>query len=492
MLLSELIKKAELGSVSLKGDADVARLADDSRKCGPGACFVAVRGWLDDGHKYIPQALSAGCVAVVCEDASAVPAGSNVAIAVVDDTHRALGRLAQAILDWPARKLSLVGVTGTNGKSTVTHLIQAVLAEVGHKPALLGTITYETGRRSIPAPNTTPGPLTLAEVTAEMVQAGRTHLVMEVSSHALHQRRIEGLDFQIAVFTNLTGDHLDYHRTMDEYRSVKRTLFANLSPKATAIVNRDDQTSDFMTESIAAKSIWYGLSPLADLRGRIDQIDISGSRFDLIFGGRNISVSTPLIGRHNVYNCLAAIGACAALGADMDKIVAGIGKVARVPGRLERVASAAPFQVFVDYAHTDDALENVLKSLRGIASGGRIIAVFGCGGDRDRTKRPRMGKVAEKFADLMVITSDNPRSEDPQGIINEIIAGLSEQGRSRADIQPDRRQAIARAVELAKPGDVVLIAGKGHETYQLVAGKKHDFDDVQIARQTVDRLDGGK
>jgi len=487
MRFSELLATADVPLKQRKGNAEVTCICEDSRRCGVGCCFVAVRGSCDDGHRYIASAVSAGGVAVVCEDTSAVPDG--VAVAVVDDTRRALGRLAQAIYGWPARNLLNIGVTGTNGKTTVSHLVHAILTAAGHRPALLGTICYQTGGRNVPAGNTTPDPVSLAEMTAEMVAAGRTHLVMEVSSHALHQRRTAGITFDVAVFMKLSGDHLDYHGTMENYFSAKRRLFKQLKQDATAVINRDDPAGESFASAAAVKPLWYGLSPAADLRARIERIDVSGTRFTLIHGRRELPVSTPLIGRHNVFNCLAAAGTCLALDVDLPEIAAALETVERIPGRLERLKVDAPYRVFVDYAHTDDALANVLGSFRPITSG-RIIVVFGCGGDRDRTKRPRMGRIAEELADHIIITSDNPRTEEPGAIIDEIVAGLSEDGRRRSEIQVDRRAAIGLAINLARAGDVVLIAGKGHENYQVVGTRRIHFDDVETAAELVRLREG--
>lgn len=485
MRFSELLAAAELDARA-RGDAEIAGVADDSRLCKAGSCFVAVRGTGDDGHRYIPAALAAGAAAVVCEDASTVPPPTPCAM--VDDSRRVVGRLAQAAMGWPARKLVTCGITGTNGKSTVGFLMRDILAVAGHRPGLLGTVCYQTGRRSVSATTTTPDPIVLAELIGEMVTGGMTHLVMEVSSHALDQRRAAGIDFDVGVFTNLSGDHLDYHKTMDSYLAVKRRLFEGLRPGSTAVLNRDETASEVMARATGAKAVWYGLSPAADLYARIEEIDASGTRFVLVRGEQSVQVCTPLIGRHNVYNCLAAAAACMSLEVDIGLIAEALGCVERIPGRLERVAVDAPYEVFVDYAHTDDALSNVLKSLRPI-TGGQIIVLFGCGGDRDRSKRPRMARTAQQLADRVVITSDNPRSERPEAIIDEIVAGLSEEGRRRTVLEPDRRKAIALAVAQAGEGDVVIIAGKGHEDYQVIGEKRIHFDDTEVAAEVM-RLQG--
>ncbi len=480
MLFSELLSAAGL-EARRRGEAEVTSVVCDSRLCRDGSCFVAVRGAEDDGHRYVAAATDAGASAVVYTDASAAPRG--VASAQVEDSRAAAGPLAQAMLAGPGQKLTCVGITGTNGKTTVAHLVHSVLSQAGYRPGILGTITYRTGVRELPAGVTTPDPVALAEMTGEMVSAGMTHLVMEVSSHALDQRRTAGIEFDAAVFTNLSGDHLDYHKTMDAYAAAKRRLFERGSLRAggTAVINRDDPRGESFARATEGEVIWYGLSPAADVHGKIRSIDSSGSRFCVMHGGAGEEVATPLIGRHNVYNCLAVSAACLSLGIDLRTVAGGLASVKRVQGRLEPVDPGAPYGVFVDYAHTDDALQNVLGSLQPLTSG-RLIVVFGCGGDRDRTKRPRMARIAERFADRIVITSDNPRTERPDEIIDQILAGLSEPGRAKTDVCPDRRRAIERAVAQAEAGDVVLIAGKGHETYQVVGTEKIPFDDVSVAR----------
>ena len=446
---------------------------------------MAVRGSSFDGHDFIPQAVEAGCAAVVCEDPTGLP--DTIPRAVVNDTHQALGLLAQAIEGNPASELTSVGVTGTNGKTTIAHLIYSVLTASGRQAALLGTVGYETGARSLESDATTPDPVTLAHVTGEMVRSGRTHLVMEVSSHALDQDRTAGVNFRVGVFTNLSGDHFDYHKTMENYVSAKRRLFESLGPDGLAVINRDDKFADRMAQAAVdggAKVKFYGLESDCDYAGRIVTLDDSGACFTVLSAGREIEIRSPLIGRHNVMNSLAAIAACEALGVDLDSIGSALAVSPVVPGRLEPVGGAGDYRVFVDYAHTDDALENVLSALNGIKRG-RLIVVFGCGGDRDRTKRPRMGQVASRLADRVVITSDNPRSEDPQAIVDEIIGGVEPEALTRCDVCVDRRDAIATAVAQAQVGDIVLIAGKGHETYQEIAGQRIDFSDVAAATEII-------
>jgi UDP-N-acetylmuramoyl-L-alanyl-D-glutamate--2,6-diaminopimelate ligase len=484
MKFSQLLESSGLEVATLRGEAEVAAVTDDSRRCEAGRCFVAVRGTSLDGHAFIPAAVEAGCSAVVCEDPANVPA--EFPCAVVSDGRDAVGRLAQAVRGWPARKLVTIGITGTNGKSTVACLLREMLLAAGHRPGVLGTISYEIGDRSLPAGTTTPDPVALADMTAEMVDAGLTHLVMEVSSHALDQRRTAGVEFRVGIFTNLSGDHLDYHETMGKYLAAKRKLFESLAAGSSAVLNRDEPTADEMARATQADVLWYGLSPAAELHARIEQIDASGTRFTLIRGDSETLVDTPLIGRHNVYNCLAAVGACDALGIDHATAAAALGQVRRIPGRLERVHVEAPYTVFVDYAHTDDALSNVLGSLRPVTQG-QLIVVFGCGGDRDRTKRPRMAQVAERQADRIVVTSDNPRTEVPGEIIEQIVDGFSEQGRAIATVEPDRAAAIEAAIGMAGEGDVVIVAGKGHENYQVIGTERIHFDDAEVAAEVMQR-----
>lgn len=469
-----------MGVASRRGDADVRTVVTDSRRASAGGCFVAVRGPNTDGHKYIASAVAAGCTAVVCEDASDVPAG--IACAVVADSRSAAGPMAQAVLGWPCRKLTIIGVTGTNGKTTIVYLLQHIISLYGGKVAMLGTVSYDTIASSAPAPITTPGAVELAEMMAEVVSAGGTHLVMEASSHSLEQRRTDGIDFDVAVFTNISGDHLDYHGSMENYLAAKRRLFEGLSADAVAVLNRDEPCCESLASATAATVVWYGLSSASDVSGRIDRIDITGSRFLLRAGDDEIDVRTGLIGRHNVYNCLAAAAASGAMGVDIETIAKALEQVRRVPGRLQRIEAEAPFEVLVDYAHTDDALDKVLSSLRPVTVG-KLIVVFGCGGDRDRSKRPRMACVAERWADAIIVTSDNPRSEKPTAIIEEILAGFSTPGRKKVQTEPDRRSAITEAISLAGDGDVVLIAGKGHENYQIIGDKRIHFDDVEIVEK---------
>jgi UDP-N-acetylmuramoyl-L-alanyl-D-glutamate--2,6-diaminopimelate ligase len=478
MRFSELLAQSELDVQDARGDVEIDAVWSDSRRCGPGSCFVAVRGTQKDGHDYIAQAIQSGASAVVCESDANVP--EDIPCAVVADSHPAVGCCAQALHGWPARLLTCVAVTGTNGKTTVAHLTRALLAGAGYNTGLIGTITYESGQRITNARMTTPDPEALAELMAEMVDAGCSHVVMEASSHALDQDRMAGIDVDAAIYTNLSGDHLDYHGTMEEYLAAKSKLFASLGASASAAINRDDAYAEQIAAVTDAKICWYGLSGAADMYARIGDISAEKTCFELIYHDEVVPVESRLIGRHNIYNSLAAACAAHRLGVSLEQIAATLKTIEYIPGRLQRVPCQGDFDVFVDYAHTDDALGNVLGALRPLTRG-RLILVFGCGGDRDRTKRPRMAAVAQGSADTIIVTSDNPRSEPPGEIIDEILEGFDPDVRSRVEIEPDRRRAIRLAIGRAEPGDVVLLAGKGHETYQIVRGVKSHFDDAEVA-----------
>jgi len=481
MLFSELLGDAGLLVPIIGTDVEVVDIQRDARRCGKNSCFVAVPGRLTDGHQYINDAIAAGASAVVCERQTAM--GQSLGVALVEDTHEVLGLLCQACRCWPVRKLRCIGITGTNGKTTVAHLTKAILEAAGLRPALISTVVPSSGK-SAGGPATTPDAVALAEMTEEMVSTGRTHLVMEVSSHALDQRRTAGVDFEVAAFTNLSGDHLDYHGDMKTYLAAKLLLFGGLQRESTAVINRDDAHWQEVAESTKARVVLYSLKSSAELRGEISQMDPSGSQFTLIAGRERVEVRTPLIGVHNVQNCLAAASSALAMGTHLSLIADALRRIQTVPGRLERVPASAPYSVYVDYAHTDDALRNVLLALRPVTRG-RIVLAFGCGGDRDVTKRPRMAAVAEDLADRIVVTSDNPRSERPSDIVDDILAGLSIAGRAKCDVECDRAAAIEIAVGQARPGDVVLIAGKGHEKCQIIGDQRIDFDDVCVAAEAM-------
>lgn len=496
-------------------DPLITSVVEDSRQVSPGACFVARAGSRSDGHRYVQDAIKAGAGAVIHERPLTLPPG--VAGLRVDSARGVVGRLASTLYGVSRLqregRLQVVGVTGTNGKSTFCFLARAILRQAGHPTALLGTIQYDLLSRQIDASLTTPAPADLMSYLREAAGAGATHAVMEVSSIALDQGRCDGIRFAVAVFSNLTGDHLDYHGDMVNYLAAKKRLFDGLEPGAVAVVNGDDPAADQIVADCEARVIRYsilpagrsaperphiaGRAPFIDLSARVQAYTAEGTRFELIMTrpvdsaqpqSETCVIESPLVGRHNVQNSLAAAGAAVGLGVPLQSVAEGLRSVSSVPGRLQRVSArsadgAEPgFSVLVDYAHTDDALANALSALRPLA-GGRLIVLFGCGGDRDATKRPRMARVAARHADQIIVTSDNPRSEDPELIIREIMAGFAPGDLNRVTSEPDRRRAIGLAVGMAEPGDVLLLAGKGHETYQLVGKERLEFDDAAVAAE---------
>lgn len=477
MTLDELLRR-------VRSDAPPA-VRIDSRRVGAGDVFVAIRGAGCDGHDFIGKAAEAGAKYVVHANEWSVPEAlrSTDGLRFVPVAHpaRAAGLLAQAACGEPGERLTNLAVTGTNGKTTVTFLVRSCLQAAGVKCGLVGTVVYDTGAGTAPAPLTTPDCLTLAEAQRQMVDAGATHMVIEASSHALAQDRLAGVNFAAAAFTNLTGDHLDYHKTPENYLAAKTLLFSALAPDATAVLNRQAPESQTIAGATKARVCWYAVDEPADLVASVESMTVDGTVFTLEYQGRSERVTTPLLGRYNIANHLAAAGLCLAAGVDLPTVAAGLSALGVIPGRLERVDDGE-FAVIVDYAHTDDALQNVLATLKPLCRG-RLIVVFGCGGDRDRTKRPRMARVAERLADGIIVTSDNPRTEDPDAIIRGIIGGFESPHAGRITVEPDRRKAIELAIENAQPDDIILIAGKGHETYQTIGTTRYDFSDKDVARQ---------
>jgi len=476
--------------LSIAGDAGVQGIAYDSRKIRPGFVFVAMHGESSDGNRFIDAAIRAGAVAVVSDSADVSPT-ANAAFARVAHGRRALAQISSNFYGQPAKKLKLTGVTGTNGKTTTTFLAEHILRSSGRSVAMIGTIEYHVAGRVIPAPHTTPESLELNATFDEALRAGAREVVMEVSSHALEQGRVYGLHYDVAVFTNLTRDHLDYHRTMDAYSASKQKLFEpnGAAPPRVAVVNADDSFGTTLIETArrsASEIMSYGLSNGRDVTAENAEYLRTGTRFRLRVRGQSIACESRLIGEINVYNVLAASAAAFARGCTVEQIREAIASFDRVPGRFELVDCGQPFIVVVDYAHTDDALRNLTRIAHQLRDQqdvrGRIITLFGCGGDRDRTKRPLMGSAAGQGSDFVVLTSDNPRSEDPQKIIADALPGLLQAGTPHA-IEADRRRAIALAISEARPGDIVLLAGKGHEKYQITREGTFPFDDVQIAEE---------
>lgn len=487
MTFQQLLDGAEF--LARSGDPDVSSVEYDSRRVRPGSLFVAMHGESSDGNRYIDQAITAGAVAVVTDSSQEKPR-EGVAWAVVPNGRRALARISANFYKRPAERIAITGITGTNGKSTTAFLLESILNAAGRKSALIGTIEYHVAGKVLPAPHTTPEALDLNQIFSQALGQGATEAVMEVSSHALAQERVYGVPFDVAVFTNLTRDHLDYHQTMDEYFAAKRALFAGCgtdAPRA-AVLNIDDEygakLADFSRKrsSVVLKYGW----DRGDFHAAHVDITTRGTRFDLVTPEEQIAVFSPLIGRVNVYNILAASAAAFARQCSTQAIAKGVDDLARVPGRFERVECEQPFTVVIDYAHTDDALRNLTSLARELVSAmkGRVITLFGCGGDRDRKKRPMMGEAAGRGSDFVVLTSDNPRSEDPAAIINDAVVGLQKTGVKYA-IEVDRRKAIALAISEARPGDIVLLAGKGHEKVQITREGSLPFDDLQVAREAL-------
>jgi len=488
MRLKELLKDVQLQRVEGSLEREVAGLAYDSRRITPGMVFVAVPGQNVDGHDFLPMAIERGACAVVCERNHIASARATKVL--VGDARAALARMAAAFYGHPSARLKVIGVTGTNGKTTVAFLVKAILQAAGWKTGLLGTVRYEVGERVIPAQRTTPEAVEVQEMLARMVQSGCQACVMEVSSHALDQKRVEGVEFDAAIFTNLTQDHLDWHGDMESYFCAKEKLFLAVSArkKQTAIINIDDAWGERLAgTSRLAVQLTFGLSHKAQLRAANLRLEERASRFRLEGPGVGFECRLPLIGRHNVYNALAAAGAGFALGASTAAVREALSHLPPVPGRLESIEAGQSFGVYVDYAHTDDALRNVLKTLREITRG-RLLLVFGCGGSRDKGKRPKMGLVAAEMADYAIITTDNPRREDPAEIAAQVAAGYRQVRATGVKIELDRRRAIEEILRLARPGDNVLIAGKGHETYQEFRDTVVPFDDRLHAREILEML----
>ena len=486
MTFQHLLDGAEF--LSQSGNPDVTGVEYDSRRVKPGCAFVAMRGESSDGNRFIDQAIQSGAVAIVTDSPTEKPR-EGVAWALVPHGRRALARISENFYERPAERIAVTGITGTNGKSTTAFVMESILAAAGRKTALIGTIEYHVAGRVYPAPHTTPEALELARIFSEAIGQGATDAVMEVSSHALAQQRVFGVPFDVAVFTNLTRDHLDYHKSMEEYFYAKRILFEGCgtdAPRAVVTNVDDDYGAQLVGFSRKRSSVVlsYGWAR-GDFHAENAEITPRGTRFDMITPQEKLAIFSPLIGRVNVYNILAASAACFARGCTEEAIANGVAALRHVPGRFQRVDCGQPFTVVVDYAHTDDALKNLTALAREFVtqSGGaaRVITLFGCGGDRDRAKRPLMGEAAGRGSDFVVLTSDNPRSEDPAAIINDAMVGLQKTGAKYA-VEVDRRKAIGLAIGEARPGDIVLLAGKGHEKVQVGREGTHPFDDVQVAQ----------
>ncbi|MEC0369946.1 UDP-N-acetylmuramoyl-L-alanyl-D-glutamate--2,6-diaminopimelate ligase [Paenibacillus chibensis] len=490
MKLNELASTLTIAQIIGNGDITITGLQTDSRKVAPGDLFICLPGYTVDGHDYALKAAEQGAAALVVERQLDI----DLPQVIVKDSRYAMAVMADAFFGSPSSHMKMIGVTGTNGKTTTTYLIEKMMNDHGVNTGLIGTIQMRYGGRTFPMSGTTPEALELQRSLDDMSAGGVQCCVMEVSSHALEQGRVKGTDFRTAIFTNLTQDHLDYHKSMEEYRAAKGLFFSRLGNKFShqksqrkyAVLNLDDEASQYFAKVTAAEVITYGLDEKADVRASEISITAQGTHFHVDTFKGSADIQLRMVGKFNVYNALAAITAGLLEGLELDSIKQSLESVPGVDGRVESVDEGQPFAVIVDYAHTPDGLENVLKTVNEFAKG-RVITVFGCGGDRDRTKRPIMGKIAAKYSDLVMVTSDNPRTEDPDLILKDIEAGLLEDSvpEDKYQLIVDRRAAIQKAIEMASPDDVVLIAGKGHETYQILGHTKHDFDDRIVAKEAI-------
>ncbi len=504
MKLEKLIKGLEVMGIKGNPDIEIKRISYNSRKVRDGDLFAAIPGTVQDGHAFIPDAHACGASAFLVSEEISL---SDRPVVRVPDVRLAMGMLAGRILGNPSHHLDVTGITGTNGKTTLSYLLEAILNASGEKAGVIGTVNYRYQEKTRPAPTTTPESVDIHEMLCEMKKAGVSHVFLEVSSHALDQRRVSGLRLKQAVFTNLSQDHLDYHHDMESYFSAKEKLFTEVGPgrweidrpaglePGASVINMDDSYGLRLMQKAPGRVVGYGMNhPDAEVRARILKLDSQGLEMEIMTGKKKFKVKSSLIGRHNAMNIIAAAASAFEMGLSTSVVKKGIASLERVPGRLEPVQNTQGIIVLVDYAHTPDALAQAIKATREV-SRGRLILVFGCGGDRDRRKRPRMGEIAGKGADLVVITSDNPRSEDPRAIIDEILPGIKMSGArelhgmSKAKrgykVEKSRKQAIEMAVAEANPGDVILIAGKGHEDYQILGDSRIHFDDREIAAKAL-------
>lgn len=491
MLLNQLASYLTTSNIQGDGEVSITGIQIDSRKVTSGDLFICLPGHTVDGHDFARKAADQGATALVVER---VLSDVRLPQLIVKDSRLAMAVLGNAFFGEPSSKLQVIGITGTNGKTTTTYLIEQILHDHGHKPGLIGTIQRKYDGKSYPMSGTTPESLDLQRYLHEMTEAECDYCVMEVSSHALEQGRVKGTQFRTAIFTNLTQDHLDYHKTMEDYRAAKGLFFSRLGnryyedphERSYVVLNADDEASAYFAAQTAAEVITYGVENEADVRASQISITAKGTAFHVETFVGKADISLRMVGKFNVYNALAAISAALLEGISLDEIKASLESLQGVEGRVEAVDEGQEFAVIVDYAHTPDGLENVLRTVDEFATG-RVICVFGCGGDRDRTKRPIMGRIAAKYSSYVFVTSDNPRTENPDAILADIEQGLVDEGiaKDRYELVVDRREAIQKAIEMASSEDVVLIAGKGHETYQIVGTQVLDFDDRIVAKEAI-------
>ena len=479
MKLQELLKNIKPTMIEGNTDVEITGVNIDSRKIKDGHLFVAMKGTQVDGHKFIGKAIESGAKAILCED---MPQEKNDGVCYIQvaSTEDAVGKVATLFFGDPSKHLKLVGVTGTNGKTTIATLLYNIFRKFGYKVGLLSTVCNYIDDREVPADHTTPDPIELNELLSEMVKAGCEYAFMECSSHAIHQKRIGGLKFTGGIFTNLTRDHLDYHKTFENYRNAKKAFFDGLPKTAFAITNADDRNGMVMVQNTKATIKTYSTRQMADFRARIIEMHFAGMYLDI--DGHEVGVQ--FIGKFNVSNLLAVYAAARMLGMQPEDILVAMSTLHSVSGRLEPIQSPDGFTAIVDYAHTPDALENVLNAIHEVLNGkGKVITVCGAGGNRDKGKRPLMAQEAARQSDRVIITSDNPRFEEPQDIINDMIAGLNKEQLKKVITIVDRKEAIKTACMMAQKGDVILVAGKGHENYQEIKGVKHHFDDKEVLHE---------
>lgn len=483
-VLQDILYKVHLKQVAGSTAVSVSSIEIDSRKVQPGSVFVAIRGAQSDGHAFISKAVEQGAAAIVCEEMPAALA-ENVVYIVVNNTHEAVAYMAHNFYDEPSARVQLVGVTGTNGKTTIATVLFKLFTQLGYTCGLVSTVQNQVADRIIPATHTTPDAVSLNALLKQMADEGCTHVFMECSSHAIHQHRITGLHFAGGIFSNITHDHLDYHKTFDEYIRVKKSFFDHLTPDAFAISNADDKRGEVMLQNTPAAKYLYSLKSPAAFKGRILENALTG----LVMMVNDKEVHFRLIGEFNAYNLLAIYGAAVCLGEDSDQVLTALSMLSGAEGRFDYIISSEMVIGIVDYAHTPDALENVLMTIKKLRKGHeQVITVVGCGGDRDKTKRPVMGQMACDLSDKVIFTSDNPRSEDPEAILRDMEQGLSSAAKRKYISITDRREAIRTAVSMANKEDIILVAGKGHEKYQDIGGVKHHFDDKEVLQEMFNQI----
>lgn len=482
-MLSSILQQTSFELTQGDLTMEISSLTFDSRKASEGSVFIAVVGALNDGHQFVQSAYALGCRAFIVEQKVNMP--SDATIILVPKTDRALADVACSFYDQPSRELKLIGITGTNGKTTTTTLLHDLFTSLGYTCGLISTVVNKIGDQSSPSTHTTPDPIRLNALLRNMVEQGCSHCFMEVSSHAIHQQRIHGLSYTGAVFTNITHDHLDYHKTFAEYIRVKKQFFDELSSESFALINGDDRNGQVMLQNTKAQKRSFALKTPADYKGKVLENEISGLTLTI----NGVELCSRLVGEFNALNLIAVYGVSILLGLDSLNVLRGMSNLSSVEGRFQYVRSQGGITAIIDYAHTPDALENVLNTIAAIRKEGqKVIAVVGCGGDRDREKRPVMAGIAAKKSQQVILTSDNPRTEDPMKILQDMEVGLTDDNRAHSLTIVDRAQAIKTAIMLAQSGDILLIAGKGHEKYQEINGVKHDFDDFQLTEEFFNQL----